>query len=102
MENGRKGEIVGRRVSFPGGDELQCEVAEAKVRGVERSVGRVGGWQMQPADAQEQLHRKLLSCCSRVGQRGSPASLGKSQKINSNGKELKGKTEQTNVTKGRL
>ena len=102
MENGRKGEIVGRRVSFPGGDELQCEVAEAKVRGVERSVGRVGGWQMQPADAQEQLHRKLLSCCSRVGQRGSPASLGKSQKINSNGKELKEKTEQTNVTKGRL
>ena len=102
MENGRKGEIVGRRVSFPGGDELQCEVAEAKVRGVERSVGRVGGWQMQPADAQEQLHRKLLSCCSRVGQRGSPASLGKSQKINSNGKELKEKTEQTNATKGRL
>ena len=43
MENGRKGEIVGRRVSFPGGDELQCEVAEAKVRGVERSVGRVVG-----------------------------------------------------------
>ena len=60
-----------------------------------------GGWQMQPADAQE-LHRKLLSCCSQVGQRGSPASLGKSQKINSNGKELKEKTEQTNATKGRL